>query len=242
MTTHTPNRSWQPTRSRTAATALLAAAALALSACTGADDPEESTPSTSEATASATASPTTEDTAAPSPSETTEETTSAAPDATETDTDPDGDDFTTGEQSTDNFPDTDTTSTGWFPTGVRASAHDGFDRVVIDHAGSGHPGFLAEYTTEALAPGSGHPADQDAPAYLAVHPVGLAGHEEIDTDVALPNGYTVTELNTSVVTGVTTHLPFEAASSYYIGLDTERAYRVFTLDDPARLVIDIATD
>lgn len=238
MTTRTPTRSGKPTASFTAMTALMAAAALALSACAGADDPEEPAPGTSEATASATASPTADDTDTPSPSATADTTDSPAPEATEAN----GEDFTTGEQSTENFPDTDTTSTGWFPTGVRASAHDGYDRIVIEHAGSGHPGFLAEYATEALAPGSGHPADQDAPVYLAVHPVGLAGPEDVDTDAALPNGYTVTELNTTVATGVTTHLPFEAASSYYVGLDTERPYRVFTLDDPARLVIDIATE
>ncbi|MGO1184111.1 MAG: AMIN-like domain-containing (lipo)protein [Micrococcaceae bacterium] len=246
MTTHSGSAPQRRTRSlttMTALTAITAITALALSACSGADEPEEPAPSTvetTETTASPTASP--EDTDTPGPTAAPETSDTPVPEATETDTDPDLDDFTTGPQSTENFPDTDTTSEGWFPTGVRASAHEGYDRIVIDHAGSGHPGFLAEYTTEALAPGSGHPADQDAPLYLAVHAVGLAGPEDVDTDAALANGYTTTELSTEVATGVTTHLPFEAASSYYIGLDAERPFRVFTLEDPARLVIDIATD
>lgn len=209
--------------------------ALAMTGCTSDSDPEPTTDPTSGTTPE-----TTSETPTDTPSASSEDT--EPPEDTATEQSVDTSEFTRDQQETEDFPATDTTSQGWYATGVRSAVHDGYERIVIDHAGSGHPGFLAEYTTEAAAPGSGLAVDQDAPTYLAIHTVGLAGPQDVDADEALQNGYTVTDLNIKTATGVTTHLPFEAASSYYIGVDEERPFRVSTVDDPARLVIDIATD
>ncbi|MDS2172980.1 hypothetical protein Q7C18_09745 [Nesterenkonia sp. CL21] len=121
---------------------------------------------------------------------------------------------------------------------VRLGAHDGYDRVVFDHAGTGFPGWRTEYVDEPTQPGSGHLIEMDGDAYLAVHVTGLwpgnagedQGHLVMETDWA--------HLDT-LVEGTATTIVFEGAASYYISLDQVRDYDVFAIEDGSRLVIDI---
>ena len=52
-------------------------------------------------------------------------------------------------------------------------------------------------------------------------------------------GEPITNFNTTAIQSATVYAPWEATSSYFIGLDEQRPYAVAIYDDPVRLVIDI---
>lgn len=150
-------------------------------------------------------------------------------------------DFTTGEQQPANWPDFGDAK-GVYPVDVRTGQHDGFERIVIDHAGTGIPSFMAHYTADPSQPGSGQPVDTGDAAYLEVIVSGTASIDDLDVDKMLDNGAVITDLDTAAVGTVVSYAPWEATSSYFIGLDEERPYAVKILDDPVRVIIDVETD
>lgn len=117
-------------------------------------------------------------------------------------------------------------------TGVRLAAHDTFDRVVFDLAGTGSPGWVTEYNLAPVEQGSGFPIDYEGGVALDVHLLGLnkpvtaAGVEGV--------GGVVTE----VLPGINHH----GTSHFVIGLERETAFSVTLLTEPSRLVIDILHD
>src|SRR5690625_355615 len=125
-----------------------------------------------------------------------------------------------------------------YPTAVRGAVHDGFERVVIEHAGTGQPSFLAQYTDEPLEPGRGQPVDTGDEAYLEVTLSGTADAYDNPPDM-LEHGAQIMELNTEASQTVVSFLPWEGTSTYYVGLDEKRPYSVTVLEDPVRVVIDI---
>jgi hypothetical protein len=123
---------------------------------------------------------------------------------------------------------------------VRVGIHEGYHRIVFDHAGAGAPGWSAEYVDEAVEPGSGFPIEMTSDALLYVGVVGLepgnAGEEEGQLEVADwidPQGTVFSEVVTTFV--------HHGSASYYVGLDTEREYRVSVWEHPdgPRLIIDV---
>ncbi|MCO1338523.1 hypothetical protein BJH93_06400 [Kocuria polaris] len=119
---------------------------------------------------------------------------------------------------------------------VRAGDHPGYDRIVFAHSGDGLPGWRTEYVDQPVAPGSGHDIAMAGDAHLAIYVTGLQpgmagaehGHAVIDTE------WTGQKIN--IAQTVTTAV-FEGAASYFVSLDTQRAYSVIMYDD-GRLVID----
>jgi hypothetical protein len=115
-------------------------------------------------------------------------------------------------------------------TAVRTARQEGFDRVVVDLTGSGTPGWDARYVDEARADGSGEAVPVAGDSVLQVAVRGLdtasvsgrvAGGGEVVREVAF--------------------LPvFEAQALVVIGLaGPQRPFRVYTLADPLRLVVDV---
>ncbi len=152
--------------------------------------------------------------------------------------------LSSGVQESEGFPDS-SQGEGLYATGVRSAVHEGYDRIVIDHAGSGTPAYRAEYTDQPLAPGSGKPilgAEESSGTYLEINLTGMASHDQVDEAQALQNGHRVTSLDAQVAQDVVTYLPWEATSTYYIGVDQQRQYRVQVLEHPSRVVIDLAHD
>nr|WP_216645897.1 hypothetical protein [Isoptericola halotolerans] len=122
-------------------------------------------------------------------------------------------------------------------TDVRVGAHDDFDRVVLDLEGTGAPGWRVEYVDEALEPGRGDPVDVDGEAVLQVDVTGTAmpmdsGVEEYGGDPVPGPGESVEQ--------VVYRFVFEGTTTAFVGVDGEpRPFRVLTLSDPTRLVIDV---
>ncbi|QAY62094.1 hypothetical protein ET495_01010 [Xylanimonas allomyrinae] len=122
-------------------------------------------------------------------------------------------------------------------TGVRAATHDGYDRVVFDLAGDGSPGWRVEYVPQALDDGSGQPVDVAGGATLQVRLAGMGFPLDMDAPeyagdaVTLPGG---------VVQQVVYRFWFEGYSTAFVGVDEPRPFRVFALENPTRLVVDVA--
>ncbi|GIG30446.1 AMIN-like domain-containing (lipo)protein [Cellulomonas marina] len=123
-------------------------------------------------------------------------------------------------------------------TGIRVGLGEGYERVVLDLEGTGQPGWDAQYrTTGPAQEGSGDPVEVDGDAVLWVTVTGLAYPGDGVTDVTAaprtdPEG-------TEVVEEVVYDGVFEGQAQVWIGLDEQRPFRVFRLEDPARVVIDV---
>jgi len=149
--------------------------------------------------------------------------------------------FSTGNYESDNWPDFGDAK-GVYPVAMRSAVHDGFERIVIEHAGTGTPSMLARYTDEPMAPGSGAELGIDQDAVLEVVWSGTSSIDDMDVDQLMQVNDPITDLNTTAAQSVVVFPPFEATSSYFIGLDEQRPYAVKILQDPVRLVVDIQTD
>lgn len=127
------------------------------------------------------------------------------------------------------------------PVAVRAGAHEGFERVVFDFEGTGTPGWRVEYVDVAVEDPRGTEIDIDGDATLQVIATGVRIPEEDEFDRVLASGEVDVEETDEVeevyVTGI-----FEGQNQAFIGLDSERPFRVFTLTEPSRLVVDIQTE
>src|SRR5699024_932269 len=136
---------------------------------------------------------------------------------------------------------------GIYPTEVRSAVQDGFERIVIQHSGSGTPSYMAQYTDAPVEPGRGQPIDTGDSAYLEVIISGTAAPETLDEDdqrntddaEMLEHGTQTTDLETEATGTVVSFAPWEATSNYLIGLDEQRPYAVTLLEDPVRIIIDI---
>lgn len=214
-----------------AATAVVGLLALSLAACTpgGTDD----SPSPSGTTTSGSSSPTDSPTGAAAESPT-DDATAPADDATEAplpfpaNTDPDTQD-----------PSADAALT---VTDIRVGHHDGYDRVVFELGGTGTPGWRVEYVDQPVDDGKGDVVAVDGDAYLQVMISG-SGYP-MDTGVdeyAGPNPVRAGddgEVEEVLLRGV-----FEGYTQAFVGVDDEqRPFRVFSLEDPARVVVDVRDD
>ncbi len=212
------------TRSRTASRPLLAGTAVLalglLAACggggTSGDDPSTTAPAP---TASPTATPSPTPSASATAPVDDAEADAAAPDWATT-----GD----GEASADAL---------LTVSGVRLGTHPGYDRVVVDLGGTGTPGWHVERAATAAEDPTGDAVDLGGEAVLTLYVTGLGypfdtGVEELRPGTRGPGG--------TVVTGTEYSGTFEAQAQVFLGLtDPEAPYRVFLLQDPVRLVVDV---
>lgn len=123
------------------------------------------------------------------------------------------------------------------PTGVRIGVHADVERVVLDFLGEGAPGWRVEYVDEAVEDGSGRPVDVDGDAVLQVVATGVR-YPEGDENDQVVHGKVGAE-GTEVVEEVVVSGIFEGQDQVFIGLDEQVPFRVFTLTEPSRLVVDV---
>ena len=131
-------------------------------------------------------------------------------------------------------------------TDVRVGRDGDVERVVWEFAGPGSPGWMAEYTADPRQDGSGAPIPVTGDAALQVVITGVG----IPTDVELPPGTTpysagpqlLSPASTSVVTEVFPGGTFEGQQLGVVGLDREVPFRVYRLDDPTRIVVEVVDD
>lgn len=156
-----------------------------------------------------------------------------------------------GEQSTpgpanaapfvaDREPDTAEASVGAFlsPVNLRFGVHDGFDRIVLDLVGAGTPGWTGEYVENPTFQASGVPLDLLGEDYLRIQVRGVVYPTE-DGAQPFAGASTVTPKTGGVVKEVRYGSVFEGQTEVFIGLSSDEPFRVFSLADPTRVVIDV---
>lgn len=224
---------------------VIAAAALALGACSSNGDEPEPTVTQPTGTAPTTTSPQPTDTAPAETQDSEPELTTEEPDNGPTDEteEPAGAEFSTEEQRNPEYPSSVDTDGDLFATGVRAASHDGYERVVFDFEGTGTPGWSVRYVEEAIADESNQEVDLDGAFILMVSTSGVTPpitDGELDLDQMARGFYDAGQAD--LVQDVYVSGIFEGWSSALIGLDERAPFRVFTLTDPTRLVVDISTE
>jgi len=120
---------------------------------------------------------------------------------------------------------------------IRTGRHATFDRVVIDLDG-GAPGYRIGYVREVHADGSGKTVDTRGRANLLVRLTPANAHREDGSPTyAGPSRFTVDypSLREVAFAG-----DFEATVSIALGIRHKSGFRVMTLSDPTRIVVDIA--
>jgi hypothetical protein len=123
-------------------------------------------------------------------------------------------------------------------TDVRVGTHDGYDRVVFEFAGGIPDAVIEGVLPPFYADPSGLELAVTGTAFLKVTMHGATK--------VLPEGGVTYSGPTNFEPGFDRLMQlieggdFEAVSTWYLGLDGAGCYRVLTLADPNRLVIDIA--
>lgn len=125
------------------------------------------------------------------------------------------------------------------PLDLRFGRHDGYDRLVLDLDGSGEPAWRMEYVDEPRGQGSGEIVDLDGGAYLVldVQNIMLPGEEEGQPEylgpaaILPPSGGVIREVQWGGI--------FEGTLQIFVGVTEEVPFRVFLLENPDRIVIDI---
>lgn len=123
-------------------------------------------------------------------------------------------------------------------TGVSVERHDGFDRVVLDLAGTGVPGWVVEKVDTPVDDGSGLPVKVSGSQFLLLRLAGI----EFPTYAAEPSiAPTSVRANGRSVQEVVKRFWFEGNTNIFIGLRFagEPHFEVGLLHDPLALFVDI---
>ncbi|WP_346620337.1 hypothetical protein [Blastococcus montanus] len=120
---------------------------------------------------------------------------------------------------------------------VRLGGHEGHDRLVFETGGTGVPGWDVRYVDEASAPGSGRPVEVAGNAVLQVRITG-AGYP-FDTGVEEYAGGPLTGTGTGAVEEVVFGATYEGTTTAFVGTGTQAPFRVYLLEDPARVVVEV---
>lgn len=127
-------------------------------------------------------------------------------------------------------------------TDIRLGAQDGFDRVVLEYTG-GVPGWVIGYVDEAVSDGMGSPVEVDGESILQVRTMGVRYPEEADANAFRgdPGSIRIRVGETDEVTEVVYDHVFEGYGMTFIGIDEPepRPFRVYRLEEPTRIVIEI---
>jgi len=121
-------------------------------------------------------------------------------------------------------------------TAIRSGMQQGFDRVVLEFDGPGMPGWTAQYAAAASAQGKGGAIDPGGSAILDILVSGTAIPKENQQTVA---GGPVGVSGLQVVKGIYNDGTFEGTTHVVIGIDGKKPFRVFSIANPTRVVIDV---
>ncbi|MCR5928103.1 hypothetical protein GC584_01370 [Corynebacterium sp. zg912] len=119
---------------------------------------------------------------------------------------------------------------------VRAGSHEGVDRVVVELSGTGTPNVLAGYTPDPSQQASGLPLVPAGNAYFELIIQGVPwsmGLSDADLAKADPTGVAAGGIQEIADGGI-----FEADAQYIVGLDAQRPYNLYLLENPTRVVVD----
>ncbi|WP_156837174.1 AMIN-like domain-containing (lipo)protein [Nesterenkonia alba] len=146
--------------------------------------------------------------------------------------------FSTQAQESDGFPDGGDAAREQQLTEIRHGVHEGYERVVFEYAGPGAVSYRAEYVDEVSTLGVGEPVDIAGEAILQIDINGPNPQDQ-----AIGTGHYLQDQGVRIA-DLYVQGPFEGHSQYAVGVDTERPFHIFTLedDDRLRVVVDIATE
>ena len=117
---------------------------------------------------------------------------------------------------------------------VRLGDHDGFDRVVLELSGTATPGWSVSWEDEAVADGSGDVVPLEGDRVLTISASGTAMPEPGSFEVPARLG------PAGALAEVQVNGWFEGYTQVFAGVEGDpRPFRVFTLTDPPRLVVDV---
>jgi hypothetical protein len=120
-------------------------------------------------------------------------------------------------------------------TDLRVGEHDGYDRMVFEFAGDDLPGYRIEYVNSAVQCGSGMNVPLQGTAILEVSFRNTVAHDL--------NGPTVVNSNPTpgfpTLKQIEGICDFEGIVQWAAGVGSMQPFRVFELDSPTRLVIDV---
>lgn len=120
---------------------------------------------------------------------------------------------------------------------VRTGRHATFDRVVFDLKGEA-PGYRVGYVSEVREDGSGKVVDTRGRTNLLVRLTPANAHHENGSPTYTgPSRFTV---DYPALREVAFAGDFEATVSIALGIRHKNGFRVMTLHDPMRIVVDIA--
>lgn len=124
-------------------------------------------------------------------------------------------------------------------TDVRVGHHDGYDRVVLELAGTGTPGWRVEYVDAAVEDPTGETVDLAGDSVLQVVVTGAAYPFETGA-TEFPLKQPVTAAGTTVVTESVLMGTFEAQTQAFVGVTGSPApFRAYLLENPTRVVVDV---
>jgi hypothetical protein len=121
---------------------------------------------------------------------------------------------------------------------IRVGTHDGFDRIVFEYDG-GTPTLELDLAQPPFVQDpSGLPMEVNGSVVVRIT---LTGATKFDTETGEQpyQGPTNFEPGYPQIVQLFEFGDFEAVHNWYLGVNSQTCLRAFTLDDPARLVIDI---
>jgi len=126
--------------------------------------------------------------------------------------------------------------------GVRVGQHTCFDRLVIDVSGTGPaPGYIVRYTNGVVTPGEGAPLTVAGGATISIQALAPSYDDAGRPTVPWRWGAHVAEATTfRTFRDLVFAGSFEGESTFGLGVRARLPFRVLTLENPTRLVVDVA--
>jgi hypothetical protein len=122
---------------------------------------------------------------------------------------------------------------------IRLGGQGGFDRVVFEVGGTGTPGWDVRYVDVASSQGRGEAVDVAGEAILQVSLTGIG--YPYDTGVTeYRSPHPLSAADTHSVTEVVYDATFEGTAVAFVGTKAQAPFRVYLLNDPTRVVLEVA--
>ncbi len=119
---------------------------------------------------------------------------------------------------------------------LRVGVNAGFDRVVLEFAGSSVPGYRVEYVNGAQQCGSGDDVRVAGDRMLAITLRGTQAHDERGQATVTPRER---RLQMPLIKEYEMSCDFEGVTQVVLGVTGSNRYRVTELQGPTRLIVDV---
>ena len=120
---------------------------------------------------------------------------------------------------------------------VRVGAHEGFDRIVFEFTDAQRPSGSIKYEEDVIQCGSGMPVNLPGSHVIVVHFDTTNAHTE-SGQLSIPSNE-VDGPGNSILRSESI-CDFEAVVEWAVGVDGEQLFAVTLLENPNRVVIDVA--